>query len=336
MTELTAKFYRIPTGNKLKPFTFVVGGRGIGKSYSAVDTCITQYPGAFLYLRNTEVQLKESCGAFGNPFKRWSRDHNRDIFMKMQGDHAIVYENTGTDEDTEKVLRGYGCALSTFSNLRSVDLSDVNFVLFDEFIENRSLSFDQFDAFQHFYETVNRNRELFGEPPLYCVLLSNAQRLGNPILRGYDLIPIIEGMQRTGQKVATVGNKRIELPFSEISELKKNTALYSDGSDKFKDQALNNNFSNDSFSGVKKVNLMEYTPVCSIDGIYIYKNKAGVNFYACSTPAKGVHEYRSKDHMIVFQRLYGIKLKLAYGADQLLFSDYSTKVDLMTILNMLY
>lgn len=336
MTNLTDKFYRIPTGDKLKPFTFVVGGRGIGKSYSCIDTCITKYPHAFLYLRNTEVQLRESCGSFGNPFKRWGRDHNRDIFMKMQGDHAVVYEVKGSGEDSEKIEIGYGAALSTFENLRSIDLSDVKFIMFEEFIEKRTLSFDQFDAIQQCYETVNRNRELFGEDPLYIVLLSNAQRLGNPILRGYDLIPVIEGMQRTGQRVATVGNKRIELPFSEISEMKRSTALYADGSEKFIEQAINNNFSNDSFAGVKKVNLMEYTPVCAIDGIYIYRNKAGVNFYACSTPAKGVHEYRSKDHMIIFQRLYGIKLKLAYGVDQLLFSDYSTKVDLMTILNMLY
>mgnify|MGYP006974673813 FL=1 len=78
------KWYSIPTGDKLQPFTFIVGGRGIGKTYSAEDYCITNYPGKFLYLRNTGIQLKESCSAFGNPFKRWAKDHNRDIAMKME------------------------------------------------------------------------------------------------------------------------------------------------------------------------------------------------------------------------------------------------------------
>lgn len=336
MNNLYDKWYRIPTGDKLRPHTFIVGGRGIGKSYSAIDTCVTKYPGQFLYLRNTLTQLRESANAFGNPFKRWSKDHNRDVFMKMSGDHAEVYENIGSDDGKEKKLLGYGAALSTFENLRSIDLSDVNFILFDEFIENRTLTFDQYTAYKHMYETVNRNRELFGEPPLYVVLLSNAQRLGNPILRGYDLIPVIEGMQRSGQRVTSIGNKRIELPFSEISELKRNTALYQDSDDNFIEQALNNNFSNDSFTGVKKVNLMEYAPVCSIDGVFIYRHKANSTFYACATPAKGIHNYRSKDNLIVFMRLYGLKLKLAYGSDKIFFSDYSTKVDLMTILNMLY
>lgn len=336
MKELSVKWYRIPTGEKLKPFTFIVGGRGIGKSYSAIETCINEYPGQFLYLRNTQIQLKESCGAFGNPFKKWAKNNNRDIVMKMEGEHAVVYEYVGEGDSREKKILGYGANLSTFENLRGVDLSDVKIVLFDEFIENRTLSFDQFDAFQHMYETVNRNRELEGEPALIVVLLSNAQRLGNPILRGYNLIPVIEGMQRTGQKVATVGNKRIELPFSEVSEAKRKTALYQDANENYIDQALNNNFSNDSFTGIKKVNLMEYAPICSIDGIYLYKHKADSTLYACSVPSKGVHNYRSKDNLIVFMRLYGLKLKLAYGSDKIFFADYSTKVDLLTILNMLY
>ena len=77
-------WYRVPDNNKLRPFTFIVGGRGIGKTYSALDVCVTQHPGAFMYLRNTKEQLQESCGAFGNPFKRWAADHNRDINMKME------------------------------------------------------------------------------------------------------------------------------------------------------------------------------------------------------------------------------------------------------------
>ena len=77
------KWYRIPDNDKLRPFTFIVGGRGIGKTYSAIDRCITDYPGKFLYMRNTKEQLQESCGCFGNPFKKWSADHNRDITMKL-------------------------------------------------------------------------------------------------------------------------------------------------------------------------------------------------------------------------------------------------------------
>lgn len=329
------EWYKIPTGTKLQPFTFIVGGRGIGKSYSAIDTAINEYPGAFLYIRNTEVQLKESCSAFGNPFKRWAKDHDRDIFVKMEGQHAIVYECPDKENQKNKTTLGYAAALSTFENLRSVDLSDVNFIIFEEFIENRTMMFDQFGAFKHMYETVNRNRELFGEEPVKVVFLSNAQRLGNAILRGYNLIPVIESMMKSGQRTATIGNKRIELPFSAVSEAKAKTALYQDSDDKFIEQALHNKFSNDSFTGVKKVNINEYTPIVAIDGIYIYRHKSEPIFYACSIKAK-CKEYRSLDNFIVFYRCYGLKLKLAAAEDKLFYADYTTKCDLLDRLKMLY
>lgn len=327
-------WYTIPEETKLKPFNFIIGGYGVGKSYSAVDRAVTAYPGAFMYLRNTGEQLKECCGAFGNPFKKWAANNNRDITMKMEKSHAVVYEHTGND----KQIVGYGACLSTFENLRSIDLSQIKFVVFEEFIEKRTLMFDQFTNFTRAYETINRNREILGEPPVYVVLLSNAQRLGNPILRGYNLIPIIESMQKSGQQVTTCNNGqvRIELPKSEISEQKRNTALYlaTQGA-RFQKEALENEFSNDSFTGIKKVNINEYTPVIAIDDIYIYRHKANSMYHCCSIPAN-VKRLRSIDNYILFMRAYGIKLKLAVASDLVTFSDYATKVDLLQLLKLLY
>lgn len=329
-------WYHIPENNKLRPFTFIVGGRGIGKTYDSIDRCITDFPGAFLYLRNTREQLNESCGVFGNPFKRWAKDHNRDISMEIEKRHAIVYEYTYQNQEQNKIIRGFGANLSTFENLRGIDLSDVRIVLYDEFIENRVLTFDQYSAFLHMYETINRNRELSGEPPLIVLLLSNAQRLGNPILRGFNLIPTIEQMQKMGQRSYANGSIRIELPFSDVSEAKRETALYkaTTGSD-FNSEALDNNFVNDSFTGVKKVNITEYTPLVAIDDIYIYKHKSEVLYYACSIPGK-CNKYRSVDNFLLFYRLYGLSFKMAIASDKFIYSDYSTKIDLLTILKMIY
>ena len=330
------KWYKIPDDNKLRPFTFIVGGRGIGKTYSAIERGLTEHENAFLYLRNTKEQIEESCGIFGNPFKKWATDHNRDIQLVKDKNHALIVEYINDGQKIAKKVTGAGAALSVFSNLRGVDMSNVNYIVFDEFIENRTLTFNQYDAFLHMYETVNRNRELEGLPPVKCVLLSNAQRLGNPILRGFNLIPVIENMQKTGQKSYADGAIRIELPFSEVSEEKRQTALYNAtrGSE-FASEALDNNFINDSFTGVKKVNIQEYNPVVCVDDIYIYRHKSEAVYYACSIPAQ-VKKYRSRDNYIVFYRLYGLRLKLAYGSDQLYFSDYSTKVDLLNLLKMLY
>ena len=181
--------------DKLSAVNIIIGGRGIGKTYSALSFVLEKQK-PFIYLRNTDVQLKECITGFGNPFKRLNMDTGSDIFFKSEKSHSLIYD--GSREDGQPI--GYGLALSTFENLRGVDLSDVVYVIFDEFIEKRSLTFRQFECFISFYETVNRNRELLGEKPLCCILLSNSQRLSNPILAGYGIIPTIENMIRTGQK----------------------------------------------------------------------------------------------------------------------------------------
>ena len=330
------KWYKIPDNDKLRPFTFIVGGRGIGKTYSCIDVGITQHENAFLYLRNTREQLAESCGDFGNPFKKWANDHKRDIKLVAERNHAVIKEWKFAGQETVNYNIGAGANLSTFSNMRGVDLSNINFIMFDEFIENRTLSFDQYSAFLHMYETVNRNREIEGLPPTICVLLSNAQRLGNPILRGFNLIPVIENMQKNGQRSYADGPIRIELPFSDVSEEKRQTALYQAANNsKFNSEALDNNFINDSFTNVKKVNINEYTPMVCIDDIYIYKHKSEVLYYACSIPAN-IRKYTSRDNFLIFYKLFGFQLKLAIGSDKVYFSDYATKVDLLQILKMLY
>lgn len=323
------KWYSISDkAEKLRAFNIIIGGRGIGKTYSALSYVIESGK-PFIYLRNTDVQMKECLTAFGNPFKRWNHDHNRNIFFRSERSHALIYD--GDDESGQPI--GYGMALSTFENLRGVDLSDVVYVVFDEFIEKRSLSFKQFECFISFYETVNRNRELLGEDPLCCILLSNSQKLANPILAGYGLIPTIEGMIRRGEKIFRNGALYLELPSSNVSELKKQTANYTliNGT-KIADEALNNAFAFDSFYCVKKQNLNEYTPVVQIDDIYIYKHKNNGQLYACMSQAQNIPVFSSRDNLTAFLRAYGLKLLDAASQGKLYYADFVTKTLLLEII----
>lgn len=314
--------------NKLSAINIIIGGRGIGKTYSVL-TFLIEEGLPFIYLRNTDVQLKESITQFGNPFKRWNKDHNRDIFFKSQSSHAVIYD--ADLEDGQPI--GYGIALSTFENLRGVDLSDVVYVIFDEFIEKRSLSFRQFECFISFYETVNRNRELLGDKPLCCILLSNAQKLDNPILAGYGIIPTIENMIRTGQKEYRKPGMYLSLPSCGISDLKRDTINYTliNGT-KIAAEALDNTFAFDSFHGIKKKNINEYIPVVQIDDIYIYKHKSTGRIYACMIQALNIPVFSTRDNMTGFLRGFGRKLWDALAKDFIDFSDFVVKSKLLEIL----
>lgn len=317
------------SADKLRALSIIIGGRGIGKTYSAIDFIVNSGK-PFIYMRNTDVQLKESSTAFGNPFKRWNIDHDRNIKIVKEGMHSVIVE--AADDGDYRYL-GYAVALSTFENLRGVDLSDVVYVLFDEFIERRTLSFQQFETFANFYETVNRNRELQGDEPLKVIMLSNAQKLANPILAGYNFIPIIENMIRRGDREKVDKHFYISLPESSVSEAKRNTANYilSKGS-KFADEALDNKFSYDSFYNIKKQPLREYTPVCAIDDIYIWRHKAEGIYYVCRSRSDKVNEFTSKDNRTQFLRTYGLKLKDGCASGRVFFSDFTIKMQLMDIL----
>lgn len=306
---------------KMRAFNIYIGGRGIGKTYSAI-TFIMEKREPFIYLRNTDVQIKESCTDFGNPFKTWSRDHGRDISIRMQGKHAIVQERNGDEMPT---TIGYAAALSTAGNLRGVDLSDVTTILFDEFIEKTPLKFAQFDALMNFYETVSRNRELLGRDPLRVIMLSNAQKLDNDILYAFDLIPIIEGMIRTGQQDYSRDAIYLSLPKSEISEAKKNTAAYvAANKTKFYKEAIQNEFANDNFVGIGAQPLREYRGIGKFDDVYIYKHKSAARYYCCGSRCENVPEYNSRVPYM-FIRYVAPKLARAYANNNLYFSDFVTK-----------
>lgn len=316
--------------DKLKPINIIIGGRGIGKTYSTLLFLIEQGE-KFIYLRNTDSQMSECMGLFGNPFKRINLDKGYDIRIEKERKHYLI--NRYTDENEFENI-GYGCALSTFENLRGVDLSDVKYVLFDEFIERRTLTFDQFASFASFYETVNRNRELLGDEPLKCILLSNAQKLGNPILSGYNVIPIIENMIRNNQRTYRSKNMFIDLPESEVSERKRATAQYELIKDtQYSKEVLDNKFAYDSFYGIGKQKIQEFKPLCIIDGMTVYKHKSKLLYYVCTTHAD-IIEFNSKDQGLLWMRNYGQYFREAYAQGKFTFSDFTTKICFAKLIGM--
>lgn len=328
------KWYRIEErAARLRPLSFIIGGRGIGKTYGTIDYILGKGE-PFIYLRNTGTQLDESSTDFGNPFKAWNRDHGREVIIRSERRHSNVYEIVHDEDGEKRVLRGYAAALSTFENMRGVDLSEVKYVLFDEFVERRTLPFKQFETFANFYETVNRNRELLGQPALQVFLLSNSQSLDNEILAGYGCIPIIEQMIRRGQEEYKTDLMYINLPRSEVSEAKRNTVNYrlTEGTQYYQ-EALENTFAYDSFADIRKRPVIEYTPVCQIDDMYIWQHKSSGAYYVCRSASNQVPAYNSRDNLLNFLHRYGITLKMAIRDERIEFSEFLLKSKLIALLD---
>ena len=86
---------------KLKAINIIIGGRGIGKTYSALSFMMDQ-PDPFIYLRNTDVQMQECASTFGNPFKRLNKDLGRSVTLEAEKKHYLITEEP--PEEDKKIL----------------------------------------------------------------------------------------------------------------------------------------------------------------------------------------------------------------------------------------
>ena len=311
------------------PFNFVINGRGTGKTYGALKLCTVDRPERFLYMRRTQVQLELISSEAMSPLKPVAYDCGIDLTYRNISKYSKgIYK---ADQDGSPI--GYMAALSTFSNLRGFDMSDVSLWIMDEFIperHERPLK-NEGAAFLNAYETINRNRELQGHPPLKVLLLGNSNTLVSPILLELGLVDVVSSMRENDidEYVDTQrGVAVFVLHDSPISQKKAETALYRVASDKYKNMALENTFKGDDFCRTGKRPLNEYKPFVKIGIICIYKHKSKTEFYATTQKAgKFILEYGdSTEEISRAMKKCGESLFQAYMLKNIVFSAHSSEI----------
>lgn len=320
-------------------FILIAGGRGIGKTFGAVDLVLKDRPSKFIWMRRTLVQLELINKPELNPFKKNYSEGHIDFEPAMQNIskyNAGVYrgeiDEDGKLQPTGAPL-GYTAALSTFSNIRGFDASDVDVGIFDEFIPERTERplRDEFGAFCNAYETINRNRELDGKPPLRFYCLANSNDIGNPLFIGFGLIKTCLNMRRAGENVH-IDKKRgimlVLLDDSPISKAKEDTALYrATRGSSFYDMSINNIFDGEGEISTISRPLKEYKPVVGVGELTIYKHKANKLPLYCTFHRSGSPVlYGSSDTELErFAKKYAW-MWLAYMEDRIEFEEYAAEL----------
>lgn len=316
------------------PFNIFIGGRGTGKTYRCLWHAYEDYD-CFMYLRRTEVEIGAIADEKYNPFKALNRDKGWNIQANYVSKNSVG-EFFVEDEDEVTHFLGYAAALSTFGNLRGADLSDVDVLVFDEFIKgkNKRPIADEADAFFNTYETINRNREIEGKPPLQCYLLSNATTMDSPILAELGLISVIEKMKQKGDLAWTDKQRGIHIELVEdlpISKLKQDTALYRlTRGTQYSKHAIDNEFAYDSFENVGKVDIRNYEGLIQVGDVYIYKHKTTSKLHACGSKALCKYKYDG-DSIPLFKRQWGIRIYALMRNGTMTYSDFMTKNKLFTM-----
>ena len=263
------------------PFIVAVGCRGCGKTFGTLKYVLEQDV-RFMYMRRTAKQLSIVCNPIFNPFKALNEKLRVEVVPSVSDNYGVFHRL----DDTEKGrLIGYAAALSTFANLRGFDGSDVKLLVWDEFIPepSESVKFDEFSAFCNAVETLNRNRELSGDPAVKVVMLSNSNLLYGGIVAGFHLGDELLEMQETGTELLEHSPDMLLVrPRSDaFVERKQDTALYRlTAGTSFSSMALDNRFTVEDRERIRPRPLREYIPLADIKGVVIYKHKSDGTFYA--------------------------------------------------------
>lgn len=307
------------------PIKIIIGPRGCGKTYSVLDYMQEQSSekSKFIYMRRDGTEIDSCSSEYGNPFKKLNEDKGYDIHPFQ----ISKFNGFGIAKDEEQAVIGYGVALSTFASMRSQDFSDVDRIFFEEFIpeKHKRKIKGEGQALLNLYETVNRNRELFGEKPVELIMCANGIDLANPILLEFGATSLIAKMLRNGQRRLTIPEKGlyIELiPRTQVSDLKQNTVLYRLANDDFSVDALETKFRGADLEFVKKnVNLRSYKTEFSYGDYVVFSNKEHYYIAESKVPCRVVIPERE---LARFQAAFAPRYRILRAMGNIYFDDYAS------------
>lgn len=325
----------------LANLNIIIGARGPGKTFSVLKHRIEDSAAdeteqsKFIWLRDTEAVVKKI--AAGNsltaPIEQKTPGFPHVELIKREGDYQFIMN---PKSDNWRNL-GHLRALSTFHNARGVSYEDVIDITWDEFIpeEGTIIKKNQGAIFLNMYESVNRNRELEGKPPVRITFLSNAEDIYSDVLEDLGVSYILEEMNLNGTKSYRDNDIWIELlDAAEFREKKKDTFIYRiNKNQKFKDKALDNKFVYNKALIKRNVNLKGATGLLNLSNRYVLIQLPDGSLYWKLGTWKNIITYDmdNDQEAILYRLLFNDKLRLQYIAGNMFFDSIYTQRRILEI-----
>lgn len=317
--------------------------RGVGKTYGALKgALIREEP--IVYIKRTIEDVNLICSASEafdtSPYKPINRDMGFNIKpKKIANGVGAFYYMSHDGEILNPVPVAYCVALSAIKNVKGIDLSDCELMIFDEFIpqisETRVLS-SEGEALLDVYATVSRDREKRGREPLKLILFANSENLYCPVVEELQIMDNIAHVAMFKKEYDYIEDRAILIHHVrlEVTEEEK-TGIYKvmKGTAWFR-KSFEGEFSKNDFSNVAKETLKSFIPVMEIkykEGkFYIYKK--GIQYFITKQRSNKcpIKFDLNKDNDIrLFYSKYCLDLQEACMNGRVKFSDYSL-YDLIT------
>lgn len=315
---------------------FMLGGRGIGKTYGLLEY-VYKNGLKFLYLRRTQAQTDALSKEAMNPYKSINRNNGWDIRTAKTGYKGMY---TFVDENSGEVV-GYMASVSTFSNLRGFDASDIAVIILDEFIpelHERAIR-GEAEAVFNLMETVIRERDVEGTYKK-TIFVSNSVNTANPIFIYLGIVSKVMKLSQTNEFYLPIPERGccVLMPKdSPVSARKKESGtLYKlTNGTAFENEAIGNQFAHEEISeNVISRNLKNYRAEVSVGELTVYSSKIRNGWYYCSEHRSGAPNVYSTStkSLEIFRRKYG-KYGFIIASGKMEYENYTCEVLLDKYLN---
>ena len=241
------KYYSLNTVmSRGADMSFVIGGRGVGKTYSFLEYCVKDYlknGNEFVYVRRSDDEIKYAKHTLFNPLLE-----KYNVEVRARGFICEIREAAPADisddekkkwnSNTEWKRFGYFIPVSEQQNFKSSSFPKVNKVCYDEFIIENSRKFyvpDEVNQFLSLVSTIARSRKI------KVFLLSNSGFISNPFFDYYD----VRGFDFNDSEFVRRENGRVIFQYyndRETTEKLLNTTTAKISGESYRDYAFSNKF----------------------------------------------------------------------------------------------
>lgn len=161
----------------------IIGVRGMGKTYSTKKYILKEYfrrGKVFCWMRDNENSVKEICSNNGASF---FKDISEDKSLNKYFINSKITVKDGTIRFNNKIM-GYFFACSTFYKLKGNSYSDIDNIVYDEFIAEKTQAIRGNRAleFLNMIETIGRLRTDYK-----VILTANALDKGDEIINALGI-----------------------------------------------------------------------------------------------------------------------------------------------------
>lgn len=291
---------------------FIMGGRGTGKTYSTLKY-VYEEKKKFIFLKRTNRDVDLLCNSLKknkidiigdidiSPFKSINRDIGSNVRAFKIYDGFGGFWNCNTDNEPFGDCIGYIISFSMISKFKGFDLSDCEYIIFDEFIPlpYERINRNEGIALADLYRTVGRANNILNNKVLKLICLANATEISCPILNTFEVTDDIVNMRASGESELYLKERSIFIKlipdingFRELEE--KNPIYKAMKNTKWAKMSLDNDFAYNDFSNVRKSSLKNMSCITRVKynqkDFYIYLNYDG-HYYMTFSKSNHYDEY---------------------------------------------